>query len=556
MANILIVDDRQENREFLATLLGYQGHTLRQASDGLEALQQVRAQTPDLVISDVLMPTMDGYEFVLQLRGDPRFTNTPVIFCTAHYLEREATSLAEKSGVRYVLRKPCEPQEVLSIVAAALGGEPLPLVASDAEQDLGHEHLRLLTDQLSRKVEELRLATLRLSALMEVCRQLSYERDPEKLVEGYARAARDIVGAGGAGIRIGAHGGWKQIATSGFDDKVPKHLSWGGTEETGDATLTVPVRTPTQTYGWLWLVKKLGSEEFLEEDTSVALALAGQLAVAYENASLNEELRRHAEILDQRVEEKAARLAEANAALATVTYAVSHELRAPVRRAGMFLELLLSRMGPLPDQVSELADQAGREIRMMRELVEELLDLSRAEFTKATATSVDIRELVDEVIGDLKLQTQSRKIAWRIGPLPVIFAYRRLLKQALYNLLENALKFTSKQPQAVIEIGEAMEGGRRAIYVRDDGVGFDPGAAHRLFGVFERLHSEEEYPGTGLGLAITKAIIRRHGGDIWAEASAGKGATFWFTLTPQENASGGSKPADRVPDVARAASDR
>lgn len=535
MANILIVDDRQENRDFLATLLGYQGHTLRQASDGLEALEAVRAVAPDLVISDVLMPTMDGYEFVRQLREDPRFTTTPVIFYTAHYLEREAKSLAEKSGVRYVLRKPCQPQEVLSVVAAALGGEPAQSTPSDAQQDLSREHLRLLTDKLSRKAEQLRFAMLRLSALMEACRELSYERDPARLVEGYARAAREIVGAGAAGIRISGEGRWAQVATSGFDEATARCLAGTCTWGPSEATLTVPVRTPSRTYGWLWLVNKLGGTEFLEEDTSVALALAGQLAVAYENALLYDELRRHSEVLDQRVREKTARVMEANAALAAVTCSVSHELRAPIRRAGMFLDLMLKRAGVLSDESAEFAAQVRREIGLMKDLVEELLELSRAEFTKARRIQVNLRDLVDEVIDELRPQTQHRNIEWRIASLPVVSAYRGLLKQALYNLLENAVNFTAQQARAVIEVGEAEVGGRKAIRIRDNGAGFDPAASSRLFGVFERLHSEEEFPGTGLGLAITKTIIRRHGGEIWAEATPGKGATFWFTLSEKED---------------------
>ena len=124
MPTILIIDDRPTNRHFLMTLLGYGGHTLLEAAEGTQALEIVRNQRPDLIITDILMPTMDGYEFVRQLRADPNFANIPVIFYTATYRDREARSLAKAAGVQYVLIKPAEPQVILNMVNAALGHVP------------------------------------------------------------------------------------------------------------------------------------------------------------------------------------------------------------------------------------------------------------------------------------------------------------------------------------------------------------------------------------------------------------------------------------------------
>src|SRR6266404_9541031 len=127
MATILIVDDRPANREFLTTLLGYGGHRLLEAGDGAEALALARAEHPDLVIADILMPTMDGYELVRQIRADSVIAKTPVIFYTAHYHEQEAQALARACGVSCVLTKPAEPQTILNAVAAALGIAPAPV---------------------------------------------------------------------------------------------------------------------------------------------------------------------------------------------------------------------------------------------------------------------------------------------------------------------------------------------------------------------------------------------------------------------------------------------
>src|SRR6266702_8733121 len=147
MATILIVDDHPANRAFLMTLLGYRGHRLVEAADGAEGLAAARAEHPDLVISDILMPTMDGYEFVRRLRADAALAATPVVFFTAHYHGPEAEKLAKDCGVAYILTKPAEPEDVLRTVAEALGQKELP--ASPPPLEFDREHLHILTDKLS-----------------------------------------------------------------------------------------------------------------------------------------------------------------------------------------------------------------------------------------------------------------------------------------------------------------------------------------------------------------------------------------------------------------------
>src|SRR5262249_28127934 len=152
VVTILIVDDRPANREYLVALLRYGGHRLLEAADGAEALATARAVPLDLVIADILMPTMDGYEFVRRLRAEAALAVTPVIFCRAHYPEREAQALAAACGVSHVLTKPCEPEVVLRTVEAALGVVPPPAPPPPAEV-FDREHLRLLTDKLSQKAD-------------------------------------------------------------------------------------------------------------------------------------------------------------------------------------------------------------------------------------------------------------------------------------------------------------------------------------------------------------------------------------------------------------------
>ncbi len=194
MASILIVDDRPSNREFLATLLRYKGHELIEAADGEEALELVRKRKPELIITDILMPTMDGYEFVRRLRANPALAGAAVIFCTAHYHEREAQKLAQDCGVLRILTKPCEPEQVLRVVDEALGLGATPAAAGPNDA-FDREHLRLLTDKLSEKVSELNRANLRFEALVEILLRLASERKPRRLLEEVCRGARDLIGA-------------------------------------------------------------------------------------------------------------------------------------------------------------------------------------------------------------------------------------------------------------------------------------------------------------------------------------------------------------------------
>lgn len=194
MAKILVVDDLPANRALVVTLIGHSGHQALEAADGAEALGLVRAERPDLVISDILMPTMDGFEFVRQLRSDHGLAATQVIFCSAHYQEEEALRLAEACGVTQVLFKPCEPQDILAAIEQALTQiRHQPSVA--LEHSFQTHHLQLMTDKLTGNVAELAAMNRRLSALTDLNLQLASERDPQVLLANVCRGARELVGA-------------------------------------------------------------------------------------------------------------------------------------------------------------------------------------------------------------------------------------------------------------------------------------------------------------------------------------------------------------------------
>ena len=584
MARVLVVDDRAANRDLIAALLKYAGHQALEAADGYLALEQVRAGRPDLVICDILMPTMDGYEFVRQLRADPDIARTEVIFYTATFMEREARNLANSCGVSHVLMKPCEPREILRVIEDALTHATVPgPVVEDSKFD--REHLRLVTDKLALKVNELETANSRLSALTDLNLQLASEHDPQLLLHKVCRGARDLLGARCAVLAVRDKNGAEslRVATWGLAadeaDRLKEHTSigagicgqvmtdararrfvgpdvdpWIAGLAAGDGPvqcgLVAPIVSLHRTYGWILLIDKLGAHAFTDEDERILAIHAAQAGRIYENGSLYNEIKRTAEqleiesaerkrtadelrvandTLEQRVKQRTAELHEIIEGLESFNRSVSHDLRGPL--GGIAGAARLAR-----EYVAENAnDKADRLLQMVigqaditARMVDALLTLARTGDASLQTQRVDMNELVREVI-------ESMQRADPQGPLPIAVVGRLaevdadpdLARQVFANLIGNALKFASRVPQPKVEVGAAGPPDRPLFFVRDNGVGFDGRKAHRLFKPFSRLHGSR-FEGSGVGLSIVKRIIDRHGGRVWAESEPEQGATFWF----------------------------
>jgi signal transduction histidine kinase len=232
--------------------------------------------------------------------------------------------------------------------------------------------------------------------------------------------------------------------------------------------------------------------------------------------------------LEERVASRTAELAAANQELEAFTYSVSHDLRAPIRHIEAYAQMLEN--GEEPAAFLQHLGRIRAGAQNMDRMVDDLLKLSRIGRSQLKPATVQLNTIVEEVLAELKPETANRDIEWRIAALPSATVDPGLIKQVFANLISNAVKFTRPRAHALIEIGAEPDQGAAAIFIRDNGVGFDAKFADKLFNVFQRLHRAEQFEGSGIGLHTVQRIVRLHGGTIRAEAELDKGATFHFTL--------------------------
>lgn len=272
----------------------------------------------------------------------------------------------------------------------------------------------------------------------------------------------------------------------------------------------------------------------VERTAELAEAVRGLQAEAEAHRATQGDLRTLNAELERIVAERTATLRSMNQELEAFSYSVSHDLRAPLRHIAGFVDLLAKNPGSTFDEKGQrhmtvIRDAATR----MGRLIDDLLAFSRTGRSEIRKSAVDLGALTADLVRMLgaEAETEGRSVEWRIGPLPAILADESMLRLAMFNLIANALKYTRPRERAYIEVNALSDGPEEVVvYVKDNGVGFDPRYADKLFGVFQRLHSAEQFEGTGIGLANVRRIIDRHGGKTWAESETDQGATFYFSI--------------------------
>ncbi len=253
--------------------------------------------------------------------------------------------------------------------------------------------------------------------------------------------------------------------------------------------------------------------------------------------NITERKKREAEvqILNRELEQRLLELSTASKELEAFSYSVSHDLRAPLRAIDGFSQILLEdHREDLNKEGRRVLNVVRDNTRRMGDLIDDLLSFSRLGRKRMKKKSIDMYELTKNIVKELRNNSPEPKIKIKVNILPSAYADQALIRQVLINLLSNAIKFNGNEKSSLIEVGAKEKEDENIYYVKDNGVGFDMEYSDKLFGVFQRLHSQEEFKGTGVGLALVQRIIHRHQGRVWAEGKVNKGATFYFTIPLRE----------------------
>jgi len=294
--------------------------------------------------------------------------------------------------------------------------------------------------------------------------------------------------------------------------------------------MTVPVFRDQKIVGVVGLANK--AEDYNETDILQTSLLMEAVWKVVERKTAEEEIRALNAELEERVLERTMELTAANKELESFSYSVSHDLRAPLRSIEGFSSIFLDEYGAsIPEKGREYLERVRRNALRMGQLIDDILELTRIGRSELRMGEVDLSALAAEVVAELVEQNPKRDVAIEIEPGMTATGDPQLLRIVLANLLGNAWKFTSKREHAHVVMGRLVDPEHGpAFFIRDDGVGFDNAYKGRLFVAFQRLHAEQDFPGTGIGLANVQRVVRRHGGEVWAEGEIGKGATFCFSI--------------------------
>ena len=447
---ILVVEDSPTQAEMLRHTLEQKGYAVTVADDGHGALEILSKKVPAAIISDIIMPAMDGFELCREIKSAERLRSVPVILLTA-LSEPEDVLRGLESGADNFITKPYDESRLLACLDRVLtnaklrSGSPLHHGVEIVFQ--GHRHI--VTSE-RRQILDLLISTYETAVIKN--REL---RETQEKLEGL----------------------------------------------NGQLEARIQERTAA-------LVKEIEARKKAEAEVR----------------KLNEEL-------EARVKLRTAQLQELNRELEAFSYSVSHDLKTPLRAIGGFSEILNRRCaGSLNAESRKYLVMVQDNAATMSRLIDDILEFSRAGRQEIVSVEIDMEDLARSVVEHLKPAASGRKVNFVIQQLPKAVGDIRAVRQVFFNLIGNSIKFTGPREEAEIVIGAQAGTEENVYFVRDNGVGFDPRYADRLFGVFQRLESSEDFEGSGIGLAIVRRFIAKLHGRVWAEGRRDEGATFYFTL--------------------------
>jgi signal transduction histidine kinase/response regulator RpfG family c-di-GMP phosphodiesterase len=585
MVNILIVDDSPANLLAMEAILQGDERNLVKASSGDEALRYLLENDVAVILLDVHMPGIDGLETAALIRGREKSRGVPIIFITADSTGHRHIERGYALGAVDYILKPVEPEVLRAKVAVFV------------ELFKKTKEIERQAALLREKNLELENANLqRLGMLIELGQELAAERDPARVLEQFSAAARHIVGAEHAGVGVLGAGGderllhffasdmegseWTNAAEPLPDEGLCGRLLRDGRPlrlSRRDGTLPLkelpssrpaarsflgaPILHSGGVVGWLYLTDKLDSAEFNEADERLAVTLATQVAVSYENARLYTEAQSHAAALQQEVAERkqaeqarAQLLVREQAARAEAERAnrvkdeflatLSHELRTPLTAILGWSRML--RTGQLDEAMRARAlETIERNAYSQSQLIDELLDVSRIVTGKLTLSSrpVELLPVVEAAIDSIRPTADAKSVSLDVLLDPAagkVSGDPSRLQQVIWNLFSNAVKFTPSGGRVSVRL--ERDGASARITVSDTGVGIDPQLIPYIFDRFRQADGSttREHGGLGLGLAIVRHLVELHGGTARASSEGrGRGATFTVILPLSREAEAG-----------------
>jgi len=482
---ILIVEDSKLQADLLEYVLIQHGYEVASARNGVEALEMVGSANPFIIISDIVMPVMDGFEFCRKIKSEEKLKEIPVILLTA-LSDPEDVLKGLESGADGFITKPYDEDYLLSQISRVILNQHM---RDSSKNESGVEILfkgqRYSISSERKQILDLLLSTYE-TAVMKNHQLKELKEELEVLNESLERKVDQRTTALVAEI----------VERKKAEEELRKHREH--------------------------------LEELVEERTAELRKINEQLCreiaerkeAEVKIQQLNEELEHHARDLEV-----------ANKDLESFSYSVSHDLKAPLRAISGFSQIVMERFAPgLQPEAARLLGFVRDNTAKMNQLIDEILAFSKAGRGEIRVGEIDIDRLVGTLVEELKPLWEGRTLAFSIKPLKPAYGDAGAVRQVFFNLISNSLKFTRPKESATIEIGSDEVGSEVVYYVHDNGVGFDGDHAEMLFGIFRRLHSAKEFEGTGIGLAIVKRIVTKLGGRVWAKGETGKGATLYFTL--------------------------